>query len=103
MYRQRGTAARGQRRWWFTMAVLGSLGACGSQTATAPDLDARLVSVSVGVLHTCGLTPANEAFCWGWGEHGQLGTGGTALLPAGIGPVMVNPRGETVLLDAYLP
>ncbi len=32
-----------------------------------------------------------------------LGTGGTALLPAGIGPVMVNPLEETILLDAYLP
>jgi len=32
-----------------------------------------------------------------------LPRGGTALLPASLGPVMLNPLGQTVLLDAYLP
>ena len=29
--------------------------------------------------------------------------GGTALLPAGLGPIQMRPQGGTVLLDAYLP
>jgi mannose-6-phosphate isomerase len=29
--------------------------------------------------------------------------GGTALLPAALGPVRLTPRGRTILLDAYLP
>ena len=32
-----------------------------------------------------------------------LPRGGTALLPAALGPVRLTPQGRTVLLDAYLP
>ena len=32
-----------------------------------------------------------------------LSQGGTALLPAGLGPVRLSPQGRTILLDAYLP
>ena len=32
-----------------------------------------------------------------------LPPGGTALLPAGLGPIRLSPQGRTVLLDAYLP
>ncbi len=34
-------------------------------------------SLSAGSLHTCGVTTAGEAYCWGWAALGQLG-GGTA-------------------------
>jgi alpha-tubulin suppressor-like RCC1 family protein len=36
-------------------------------------------SVSAGAgdvqRHTCGVTTAGEAYCWGWGWHGFLGNG----------------------------
>jgi alpha-tubulin suppressor-like RCC1 family protein/uncharacterized protein YjdB len=30
-------------------------------------------AISAGYDHTCGLTTANQAYCWGWNERGQLG------------------------------
>jgi alpha-tubulin suppressor-like RCC1 family protein len=40
-----------------------------------------LVQVSGGASHTCGLTSTGEAWCWGFGDNGQLGTGDGALRP----------------------
>jgi alpha-tubulin suppressor-like RCC1 family protein len=37
--------------------------------------DVRLVSLIAGADHTCGLTAAGEAWCWGANHSGQLGTG----------------------------
>src|SRR4029077_18119616 len=34
-----------------------------------------LASVAAGMDHTCGLTPAGVAYCWGNGTFGQLGSG----------------------------
>ncbi len=34
-----------------------------------------IASVAAGMDHTCGLTPAGVAYCWGNGTFGQLGTG----------------------------
>lgn len=33
--------------------------------------------ISAGGSHTCGITVANRAYCWGLGSSGQLGDGGT--------------------------
>ena len=54
--------------------------------ATGPDPTAPFGSVTVGVVHSCALTTAGEAYCWGWGEHGQLGNGSTsdADVPAAV-------------------
>jgi alpha-tubulin suppressor-like RCC1 family protein len=30
-------------------------------------------TISAGTDHTCGVTTANQAYCWGWNERGQLG------------------------------
>ncbi len=37
-----------------------------------------IASVAAGMDHTCGLTPAGVAYCWGNGNFGQLGTGAIA-------------------------
>ena len=35
-----------------------------------------LVQIKVGGHHSMGLTDAGECYAWGWGDRGQLGTGG---------------------------
>ena len=50
-------------------------------------------SVTAGSFHTCGLTPAGAAYCWGENGNGQLGDG--TLAPR-LAPVMVaQPGGLT--------
>jgi alpha-tubulin suppressor-like RCC1 family protein len=51
--------------------------------ATSPDLAAAaatapsFVQVSAGITHTCGVTAADRAYCWGGNSEGQLGDGTT--------------------------
>ncbi|MGH3375792.1 MAG: RCC1 domain-containing protein [Actinoallomurus sp.] len=46
---------------------------------SAPDF----VHLTDGLEHTCGVTPDNRVFCWGYNHYGQLGDGTTTnrLLP----------------------
>ena len=50
----------------------------GFEAAASPVLVAGghvFRQVDAGGYHTCGLTPTNQAFCWGNGRDGQLGNG----------------------------
>jgi alpha-tubulin suppressor-like RCC1 family protein len=67
---------------WTTVAffsLLSILGACGD-SGTGPSDDGEpfaLESITRGIRHTCGLSPAGMAYCWGWNGAGQLGDGTT--------------------------
>jgi alpha-tubulin suppressor-like RCC1 family protein len=52
---------------------------------TSAQTPMQFASLSAGYMHTCGLTPAGAAFCWGDNSRGQLGTGGASTdLPAPV-------------------
>lgn len=42
------------------------------------------VALSVGQLHACGLTATGDAWCWGDGSDGELGSGRTAISPVPV-------------------
>lgn len=71
--------------WPFTNGAPGAQG--NVQTPMAIAGDVPLAQVSGGLLHTCGLTDARLAFCWGgdnaWGERGT-GRTGTANTPVAV-------------------
>jgi len=77
-----------------------SLGQLGDGTTTNPvtpvavaqPAGVTFTSVTAGELHTCGLTPAGAAYCWG-GNGGQLGDGTTTdrLTPVAV----AQPAGVT--------
>ncbi|MGH7511340.1 MAG: RCC1 domain-containing protein, partial [Gemmatimonadales bacterium] len=58
-YYQLGDGTTATRRWW-PRAVAGGL---------------SFRRVTAGWKHTCGETPTNRAYCWGWNAFGQLGDG----------------------------
>jgi alpha-tubulin suppressor-like RCC1 family protein len=63
--------------------------------AALPDSpsDVRLISITAGYYHTCGLDEDHRAWCWGRNDHGQLGNNSQTDSPA---PVLVAPvAGET--------
>jgi alpha-tubulin suppressor-like RCC1 family protein len=48
----------------------------------------RFASIDAGTLHTCGVTVAGTAYCWGSREYGQLGdgiVGGLSIVPVAVG------------------
>ena len=49
------------------------------------------VALTAGRDHTCGLTAAGAAWCWGAGESGQLGTGTPPTERCGLTPCMHVP------------
>jgi len=48
---------------------------------------AGVTELSAGANHTCACVNSGECFCWGYGNHGQLGTGSLGYSPT---PVRLN-------------
>lgn len=58
--------------------LLGGVFGCGADDFTgppAPDGAIQFASVTAGYFHSCGLTPAGRAYCWGGNTWGTLGDG----------------------------
>ena len=46
-----------------------------SVPVTVINLDGHIEDISAGHSHACALVEGEGVYCWGWNEHGQLGTG----------------------------
>lgn len=59
-----------------------------------------LWQVSGGANHTCAVTTADQAYCWGYNQEGQLGTGsntGPELCNGAVGPFPCSTRPALVV------
>src|SRR2546429_175877 len=98
-----GTMRQGHlRRALLTLAALaGFIGCGGDGGPTSPPGATGLTfaSVSAGFEHTCGLTTAGVAYCWGQGYAGKAGAGSTThrsrpvLVAGGVGFVSIGAWG----------
>jgi alpha-tubulin suppressor-like RCC1 family protein len=67
-----------------TFTATGTTGG-GGGGATPGNLTFR--TIDAGSYHTCAITPSELAYCWGFNQDGELGTGATTLsmAPASVG------------------
>jgi alpha-tubulin suppressor-like RCC1 family protein len=73
---------------WNSLGELGSGGT--TDNSPMPVLVSgglTFAAVSAGAYHTCGLTTASLAYCWGSNDFGELGNGSTIFSPV---PVLVS-------------
>lgn len=54
-----------------------------------------------GWVHGCGLTTDGRAFCWGYGDHGQLGNGQFGSSTTRPTPVVGGQTWSTISADGY--
>jgi alpha-tubulin suppressor-like RCC1 family protein len=86
------------RLWCWGSNTFGQLGAGlgAGAAASAVPVEVALAggapvawaAASAGAYHTCALTTAGAAFCWGANAYGQLGTGAASAEP--LPPTAVN-------------
>lgn len=91
-------ASDGQVYCWGSDAASGTIDDAPGQGENAPVLVTgghRFESISAGGRHTCGVTTDGEAYCWGTGDRGKLGTGleGSGYFEAEPAPVNTNQFG----------
>lgn len=87
----------------------GKLGNNASADTTTPvQVDATLMGsevaqVTAGLNHTCALTTGKKVYCWGSGELGQLGIGGTAsyATPQHVSSTAIDEKVVHVTAGAY--
>ena len=59
-------------------------------------LDSGATAIAAGTVHTCAVTSAGAAMCWGWNSYGQLGDGTSTSSPTPVEVVGLN-RGVAAL------
>ncbi len=73
----RGTRRTGDLKY-LAVALAAGIAGCGGEDSTgppAPDDAIQFAQVTAGYFHSCGLTPAGKAYCWGGNTWGTLGDG----------------------------
>jgi len=63
--------------WQALLAAPLVLAACHATDSVPvpPPIEAPLVAVSAGVLHSCGVAVTSRVYCWGWNRDGEIGDG----------------------------
>jgi serine/threonine-protein kinase len=61
----------------FPALAAGMTGGGGQRGSTQQAAPLTFAAVSTGLGHTCGVTAAGAAYCWGYNDNGQLGDGTT--------------------------
>ena len=86
-----GYGAYGQlgNRGAATLSIPVNVYSSSSDSSSLSDI----IEISAGGKHTCALTTQGKIKCWGNGEHGQLGNGGTLVVnttPKDISPDLIQ-------------
>ncbi len=86
-----GTGQLGSLPEQFCATPAGNLGCTRTPALVGGGLS--FATISAGTHHTCGVTVAQVAYCWGWNNNGQLGDGTTRLRvdPAPVGNQAATP------------
>ena len=97
-----GISMTGNRMWCWGSDVWGQIGnGVGGPNPTQPvevtTLAGQWARVRAGGNHVCARTLSNQLYCWGYGDHGQIGNGVAASVDA---PTLVPlPSGVTSWAD----